>query len=143
MRPMKWIALALLLCGCASKITLPPPQVSTAEFSVAAFPNDLYQIVWKGSSQADTERVLDLAMLKASQVAQQHQHRYFMIVDQGASKPGEIRYRTTAPNAAEWNNELLIQGFKARPRRAFVFLSAATEQAIYEKLRTAPEPETL
>lgn len=140
---MKWIALALLLCGCASKMTLPPPQVSTAEFSVTAFPNDLYQIAWKGPAQADHERVLDLALLKASQVAQQHQHKYFMIVDQVASKPGEIKYRTTVPDASEWNNELLIQGFKTRPSRAFVFLSAATEQAIYEKLRTAPEPETL
>ncbi|HKQ36977.1 MAG TPA: hypothetical protein VJ063_02800, partial [Verrucomicrobiae bacterium] len=118
---MKWTGLALLvLCGCASKITLPPPKVSTAEFSVTAFPSDLYQIAWKGPAAADNERLLDLALLKASQVAQQHQLKYFMIVDPSISRPGEVKYRTTTPTAAEWNNELLIQGFKARPRRAFV-----------------------
>jgi hypothetical protein len=42
-----------------------------------------------------------------------------------------------------WNNELLIQAFKARPHRAFSFRAQATEQTIYEKLRTAEEPETL
>jgi len=141
---MKWIALVgLLLCGCSSEKALSPPQVSTAEFAVTPFPNDVYLITWKGASDVAPDRLTDLALLKASQVAQQHDLKYFVIIDQAASKAGEVKYRTTAPSPGEWSNELLIQGFKERPHRAFVFLSAAVEQAIYEKLRTAPEPETL
>ena len=143
MRRMKWIALVLLLCGCASTVTLPPPQVSTADFAVETFPNDLYLISYKGPLKVTDERLFTLTLLKASQVAQQHQHRFFMIVDQLSSKTGEIKYRTTLPGPGEWTNELLIQGFNDRPHRAFVFRSEATEQAIYEKLRAAPEPETL
>ena len=84
---------------------------------------------------------MNLALLKASQTAIQHDLKYFIIIDQAASKPGEVVYRNTLPDPDAWNKELLIQGFKARPNRAFAFLSSATEQAIYEKLRTAPEPE--
>ena len=140
---VKWIALALLLCGCASDIVLPPPQVSTAEFSVAPYPNDLYLISYKGPGNTDTERVMNLALLKAAQVAQQYELKYFVIIDQATSTPGQIKYRTALPAPGEWNSELLIQGFKERPHRAFCFQAAATEQSIYEKLRTAPEPETL
>ncbi|HTD88207.1 MAG TPA: hypothetical protein VK850_16650 [Candidatus Binatia bacterium] len=142
---MKWIALLVLLvlCGCASHATLSTPQVSTQEFTVSPFPNEVFLIVWKGSNNVNNERLLDLAMLKASQVVQQHKLEYFVIVDQAASKPGEVKYRATAPSPAGWNNELLIQAFKDRPHRAFAFLAAATEQSIYEKFRTAPEPETL
>ena len=141
MRRMKWIAL-LLLCGCASTVTLPPPHVSTAEFTVTTYPNHLYLISYKGPALAN-ERLMDLALLKASLVAKQNQHKFFLVVDQPSSRMGEIKYRTTAPAASDWNNELLIQGFNARPHRAFAFLSEATEQAIYEKLRTAREPQTL
>lgn len=143
MRRMKSLLLALLLCGCASKVALLPPQVSTAEFNVTAFPSDMYLISYNGSPEADMDRLMDLALLKASQVAQQHQLKYFVIIDQANSKPGEVKYRAALPASAEWNKQLLIQGFKARPQRAFCFLSAATEQAVYEKLRTAPEPEPL
>jgi hypothetical protein len=140
---MKWMTLlVLLLCGCASQVPLPPPHVSTAEFTVSPFPNDMYLLSWKGSNRVSNERLLDLAMLKASKVAQEHNLKYFVIVDQAASNPGEVKYRTTAPGPGEWNNELLIQGFKDRPHRAFAFPAAGTEQAIYEKLRAAPEPET-
>jgi hypothetical protein len=140
---VKWIALALLLCGCASDIVLPPPQVSTAEFTVAPYPNDVYLISYKGPEKADTERLTDLALLKASQVAQQYDLKYFVIIDQATSTPGQIKYRTALPGPGEWNNELLIQGFKDRPHRTFCFLAQATEQSIYEKLRAAPGPETL
>ena len=141
---MKWIMLPVLMfCGCASQVTLPTPQVSTADFTVSPFPTDTYLISWKGSTRVNNERLLDLALLKASQVAQEHQLKYFVIVDQAASRAGEVKYRTTAPSPSEWNNELLIQGFKDRPHRTFAFAAAATEQAIYEKIRTAPEPETL
>lgn len=140
---MKWLVLAVLLCGCASDVTLPPPQVSTAEFTVAPYPNDLYLISYKGPANAGTERLVDLALLKASQVAQQHEFKYFVIIDQATSTPGEVKYRTALPSANEWNNELLIQAFKDRPHRTFCFLAQATEQTIYEKLRAAPEPQTL
>ena len=143
MQRVKWIALLLLLCGCASDVVLPPPQVSTAEFTVAPYPNDLYLISYKGPAKVDTQRLMDLALLKASQVAQQHDLKYFVIVDQGTSTPGEVKYRTALPGADEWNNELLIQAFKERPHRTFSFLAKATEQSIYEKLRMASEPETL
>ena len=103
----------------------------------------MYLISYKGSSKVANERLLDLALLKASQVAQQQQLKYFVVVDQAASKAGEVKYRRSLPDPGEWNNELLVQGFKARPQRAVAFLAQATEQAIYEKLRTAPEPETL
>jgi hypothetical protein len=140
---VKWIALALLLCGCASDIVLPPPQVSTAEFTVEPYPNDLYLIAYKGPENGNTERLMDLALLKASQVAQQYDLKYFVIIDQATSTPGQIKYRTGLPTPGEWNSELLIQAFKERPHRAFCFLAAATEQSIYEKLRTSPAPETL
>lgn len=144
MRGMKWLALVLLLCGCASKHAgVPRPQVSTQEFAVTTFPNDVYLITYKGSNNVANERLLDLAVLKASQVAQQLHLKYFVIIDQPGSKAGEVKYRRTLPDPAEWNNELLVQGFKSRPDRTFVFLADATEQAIYEKLRTAPEPESL
>ena len=140
---MKWLALVLLLCGCASDVVLPPPQVSTAEFTVAPFPNDLYLISYKGPAKLDTEHLMDLALLKASQVVQQHDMKYFVIIDQATSAPGEVKYRTALPGVGEWNNELLIQAFKDRHHRTFSFLAKATEQTIYEKLRAAPEPETL
>jgi hypothetical protein len=140
---MKWIGLLLLLCGCASKVVLPPPQVSTADFNVTSFPNQLHLITYKGAPEVPSERLLNLALLKASQVAQQQQLKYFAIIDQTDSKPGEIKYRRNLPSIEAWNNELLIHGFKGRPRRTFSFRADATEQAIYEKFRTAEEPETL
>jgi hypothetical protein len=132
-----------MLCGCASDVVLPPPQVSTADFSVTPLPNNVYLIAYKGPAQPDSDRVLDLALLKASQVTQQHQLKYFVIVDQAGSKPGEMRFRRTVPGPSEWNNELLVQGFKGRPKRVFVFRARETEQTIYEKLRTADDPQTL
>jgi hypothetical protein len=142
-RRMKWIALLLLFCGCAAKTVLPPPMVSTADFEVGEFPNSLFLISYRGPAAAPSERLFDLALLKASQLAQERQLKYFVIIDQGASKPGEIKYRRTLPEPGDWNNELLIQGFKSRPHRVFALRANATEQAIYEKFRTAPEPETL
>ncbi len=140
---MKWIALLVLLSGCCSTVTLPPPKVSTAEFTVTTYPNDLYLISYKGTAPVPSERLLDLALLKASLVARQHEHKYFVIIDQAASRTGEMKYRTTAPSAGDWNNELMIQGFDERPDRVFAFLSEGTEHAIYEKLRTSREPDTL
>lgn len=141
---MKWLALVLLLCGCASKqAVVQRPQVSTEEFAVTTFPNDVYMITYKGSSNVPNERLQDLALLKASQVAQQLQYKYLVIIDQAASKAGEVKYRPSLPDPAEWNNELLVQGFKSRPDRVFCFLAQSTEEAIYEKLRTSPAPESL
>jgi hypothetical protein len=141
---MKWIGLTLLLfCGCASNVVLPPPQVSTADFAVTPLPHDVYLIAYKGPAQPATDRLLDLALLKASQVTQEKQFKYFVIVDQDSSKPGNMKFRRTLPGPGEWNNELLVQAFKARPRRVFCFRAEATEQAIYEKFRTVEEPATL
>jgi hypothetical protein len=142
MRRMKWIAVVLLLCGCASKV-LPPPQVAMNDFTVTPFPNDVYLIAYKGPSNVPAQRLLDLSLLKASQVAQQHDLKYFVIVDQRTSKPGEVKYRRTLPEPGEWNNELMVQGFKGRPARVFCFRAEATERAIHEKLRTAEELEAL
>ena len=144
MRPMKWIGLGLLLlCGCASKIVLAPPKASTAEFATTPFPNDIYLITYKGPPEVPSDRLLDLALLKASQVTRENGLKYFVIVDQAASKPGEVKFRRTLPGPGEWNSELMVRGFKARPHRVFCFIAEATEEAIYEKLRTAEEPETL
>jgi len=140
---MKWMALALVLCGCASDVVLPPPQMAMTDFAVTAFPDETYLITYKGSPQTPGERVLDLALLKASQVAKQRELSYFVIVDQASSKAGEVKFRRSLPAPGEWNNELLIQAFKGRPERTFCFPVEWTEKAIYEKLRTAEEPEPL
>lgn len=141
---MKWIGLLVIfLCGCASDQVLTPPQLPTGDFSVNAFPNGIYLITYKGAESVPTERVIDLALLKASQVTREREFKWFVIVDQIASKPGEIRFRRSLPAPGEWNNELLIQGFKERPERVFCYLAEATERAIYEKFRTSEEAETL
>jgi hypothetical protein len=140
---MKWIALVLLFCGCASKVVLSPPAVALTDFTVTSLPNAVYVITYKGPAAVPNQRLLDLALLKASQVTQEQQLKYFVIIDQQGSTPGEIKYRPTLPRASEWNNELLIQGFKGRPRRLFCFRAETTENTIYEKLRTAEERETL
>ena len=144
-RRMKWIASLLLLafCGCASKQVLAPPQVSTSDFAVNAFPNSVYLISYKGPDTLPAARVLDLALLKASQVIQQQELKYFVIIDQASSTPGEMIFRRDLPALSEWNNELMIQAFKDRPERVFCFRADATENVIYEKLRTTPERETL
>ena len=139
MRRMKWMGLLLLLCGCASKVVLPPPQLPTTDFSVNAFPNGMYLIAYKGPTNVPSERVMDLALLKASQVAREQELKYFVIVDQAASRPGEVKFRRSLPGAGEWNNELLIQAFKGRPHRVFCYRAEATEKAIYEKFRSAAE----
>ena len=141
---MKWIALLLLaLCGCASDVALPPAQISTADFGVTPMPNHIFVVTYKGSAQDSRERVLDLALLKASQITRENELKYFVVVDPIASKPGETKYRSTLPEPAEFNNELVIQAFKGRPARTFSFRADATERTIYDKLRHAEETETL
>jgi hypothetical protein len=136
-------ALLLLLTGCASDVVLPTAQVNTADFTVTTLPNHAFLITYKGPAQTPHQRVLDLALLKASQLARQQDFKYFVIVDAVESKPGEMKYRRTLPEPSEFNNELMVQAFKARPERTFCFLAEETERAIYEKLRTAEEAETL
>ena len=141
---MKWIVLLILgLCGCASDVALPPAQVPTGDFTVTPMPNSVYLITYKGPAQTPHQRVLDLTLLKASQLARQQDLKYFVIVDQMASQPGETKFRRTLPEPSEFNNELMIQAFKSRPERTFCFRAEATERAIYEKLRTAEVPEQL
>jgi len=135
--------LFLLLCGCASEVVLPPAQVATTEFTVTQMPNSVFLITYKGPAQTPHQRVLDLALLKASQLARQQDLKYFVLIDQVQSKPGEMKYRRTLPEPSEFNNELMVQAFKGRPERTFCFLAEETERAIYEKLRTAEEAETL
>jgi len=137
------VLVLLALCGCASDHALPPPQVSTADFSVTPLPNNVFLIAYKGPEQTPRQRVLDLALLKASQAALEQKLDHFVIVDQFTSKPGEIKFLTALPDPGHFNNELLIQGFKGRPHRLFCFGAEATERAIYEKLRTAQQPEAL
>src|SRR5436189_5457101 len=141
---MKWIGLLLLgLCGCASDVALPRPQVATTDFTVTPMPNNIFLITYKGPAQVPHQRVLDLTLLKASQLARQQELKYFVIVDQVASKPGETKFRSALPEASEFNNELMIQAFKGRRDRTFCFRAEGTEEAMYEKLRTSEEPEQL
>jgi len=122
---------------------LPTAQVSTADFAVTTLPNNVFLITYKGPAQTPHQRVLDLALLKASQLARQHDSKYFVVVDPLESKPGETKYRRTLPELSEFNNELMVQTFKGRPERTFCFLAEETERAIYEKLRTSEAPEML
>lgn len=141
---MKWIALLLVcLCGCAAKHVLPPPQLPMNDFSVTAFPNGVFLIAHKGAPDVLAERAIDLALLKASQVAQEQQFKFFVVIDQPASRPGEIKFRQNPPDPADWNRELMIQAFRARPVRVFCYRAESTERAIYEKLRAAEEGSAL
>ena len=134
--------IVLLISSCASP--KPSPAALSEGFAVTPAGSDMYRVNYRGDPSVPNTRILDFALATASNVAAERSFRYFAVIDEPKSRPGEIHYVEEAFPLGKVNpKELLIQCFPNRPKRVFCFRADYTARAIADKYglnRTSPPP---
>ena len=121
---------------------------------------DLFRVFFRGNAYTSSERVQDLAMLRAAEVTRQQGYPFFAIVDEkdlsttsSFTTPGES---TTKGSVSFYGNQgdysehttytppvthtffkpktgILVQCFKTKPDNVFLFDAAYVEQSLKSK----------
>jgi len=134
----------LVLGGCASAPR--PNNAALAAYSASPVGREIYRIQYRGdAAAASPDRIRDFALAYASQFTQEHDGRYFAVVDQAKSTGGEIYYYADEAELAKEADpkSLLIQIFPHRPKRILVFRAGHTAEVVYEKYGLNRRPEEM
>ena len=148
MTEMKWTALlrawplSLILAGCASADRADGSAGGCTETWLAA---DVFKVVYQDDGYTHSERMQDLALLRASELALQNGFKYFIVLEEDG--PAARRLAAAPAQHAAFpqpKTGLTLRGYRTKPSGSFSFDAAFLLGALRKKYgippAAAPDP---